>query len=114
MEFEAHDVDLGKRVVFYVYDHGQISHTGDLEGDSAIIQMLGALIRQEKPEWRSSLKTFAPGIKFTGNQYSITLQPKVFILNYADKQGKWHQIVRDLAPEKFSEIKKLLAVHSEK
>ena len=76
-------VDLTRDIHFYVYDAGRIIRTGSLHANSALTQRLDKLLRDAVGKWSKSYTTFAPGIVIRGDKFSITLQQRNLILNYA-------------------------------
>ena len=103
------EIDLRDGVHFDVYDSGRIVHSGSLSKDSPPVMKLDKLVHDDAATWSRSYLTFAPGIAFEGERFSITLQQRKMIVNYKDPSGKLEQVVRDLPEGAFAEIKSDLA-----
>ncbi|MDB5358583.1 MAG: hypothetical protein JWN24_5036 [Phycisphaerales bacterium] len=99
-------IDLTRGVSFRVYDGGKIAHTGKASGDSPTVQELDKLVRDAAGKWKNSLVSYAPGLVFSGENFSITLQQNRMILNYSTETGKWAQTECDLAPGVYTELRK--------
>jgi hypothetical protein len=101
------DVDGG--VQFYVYEAGDVVHTGKLNSDSPVVQRLQKFLRDEGGRWHKTILTYAPGICFKSQNSSITLQQREVVVNYADEKGEWRQVAADMPAGAFEDLKKDLS-----
>jgi hypothetical protein len=111
----APNLDFSKGVHFSVYASGHIIRSGDVKELSPAVQELGKVLRDCSGKWRFSLVSYAPGIEFRTDKFSINMQAKRLIVNSPanvnspDAKEKWAQVICDIPRDEFAKMSKLLS-----
>jgi hypothetical protein len=101
-------VDYSHEITFTVYDQGKPIKTGTLTVVSPILKDIKDTVKSRSGKWERSYASYAPGLHFSGNGFTMVLQEKKMIINYTDSTGAPVQVVTELPTDIYPTLRNKL------